>query len=150
MNAQMKEIRQLLLGRFVRGEDGCLTARPAGQRTDLRGVQGVSTGWGAVHFLGIAHREQCIPIPAGTAPALLEDAMKALGRPVRLETSPELSACLIQRLMASPVVLTVCRDGAELEATAYTARGLASPLTCRRTLRALEKTLEEQRARPKK
>ena len=144
MDDRMKEIRQLLLGRFVHGEDGCLTARPTGQRADIRSVQGVSTGWGAVHFLGIAHREQRIPMSAGTAEESLEDVMKTLGRPVRLETAPTLSACLIQRLMVSPIVLEAFRDGDEIKATAYTARGTVSQLTCRRALRALEKALRQE------
>lgn len=144
MDIRMKEIRQLLLGRFERREDGCLTARPIGQRADIRGVQGVSVGWGAVHFLGIAHRSRLIEMPAGTKAERLDEAMKALGRPVRLETSSELSACLVQRLMATPVVLTACWDGKDVEATAYTARGITSPMTCRRALRTLEKMLREK------
>lgn len=144
MDGQMKEIRQLLLGRFEHGEDGCLTARPIGQHTDIRGVQGVSIGWGAVHFMGITHRDRVIRMPAKEGPKRVEEALKKLGRPVRLESSPGMYACLMQRLMASPIILTVCRDGAEVEATAYTARGLAAPMACRKALRTLERMLREE------
>lgn len=144
MDDRMKEIRQILLGRFDRGEDGRLTARPVGRRPDLRGIQGVSTGWGAVHFLGIARQNRQIEMPAGAAAERLDEVMRTLGRPVHLETSPELSACLMQRLMASPVVLTACWDGKDVEATAFTARGVTSPMTCRRALRTLEKMLREK------
>lgn len=144
MDDRTKEIRQLLLGRFDRGEDGRLTARPVGQRPDLRGIQGVSTGWGAVHFLGIARRNRPIEMPAGAATERLEEVMQMLGRPVHLETAPTLSACLVQHWMASPVVLTACWDGAEVDATAYTARGIAARMTCRRALRTLEKALREE------
>ena len=74
----------------------------------------------------------------------MEDVMKTLGRPVRLETAPTLSACLIQRLMASPIVLEAFRDGDEIKATASTARGTVSQLTSRRALRALEKALRQE------
>ena len=144
MNDRMKEIRQLLLGRFVHGEDGCLTARPTGQRIDICAMQGVSAGWGAVHFLGVAHRNRLIEMPAGTKAEQLEEAMRALGRPVHLETSPTLSACLMQRLKALPVVLTACWDGTEVDVIAYTARGLTSQMTCHRALRALEKALRQE------
>ena len=70
--------------------------------------------------------------------------MRALGRPVHLETSPTLSACLMQRLTALPVVLAACWDGTEVDVIAYTARGLTSQMTCHRALRALEKALRQE------
>ena len=53
MDNQTREIRQILLGRTVWTQDGCLEALQKGQRMRF---QGMGNGWGALHFLGIARR----------------------------------------------------------------------------------------------
>ena len=55
MDNQTREIRQILLGRTVWTQDGCLEALQKGQRMRF---QGMGNGWGALHFLGIASRER--------------------------------------------------------------------------------------------
>lgn len=50
MDEQTKEIRQILLGRFQKEKDGSLSEVPAGSHWRMGGFQGLSAGWGAVHF----------------------------------------------------------------------------------------------------
>lgn len=141
MDEQTREIRQILLGRFQKEEDGSLAAVPAGSHWRLGGFQGLSTGWGAVHFLGIAHRKQDCSLSSGMQKAQLDEAMKTFGRVVQLKKSPGVSACLCQHWMTAPVLLTVACEGAVIEMSVYTTRGILSRLACRRALQMLERRL---------
>ena len=141
MDERTREIRQVLLGRCRRLEDGSLSVIPAEERWQLGSFQGVSTGWGAIHFLGLSHRERSCPLQAGMPKDCLEDAMKTLGRAVYLEPSQEFSACLCNNWLTTPVLLMASRDGNRVEMSAYTARGALAPLRCRRALRMLERRL---------
>ena len=141
MDEQTKEIRQILLGRFQRRDDGSLTAVPAGEHWRLGGFQGLSVGWGAMHFLGIAHKKRDCTLSTGMQKAQLDEAMKIFGRVVQLEKSPGVSACLSQHWMTAPVLITAACEGNNIEMSAYTTRGLLSSLACRRALRMLENRL---------
>ena len=145
MDERTKEIRQILLGRCQKTEDGCLAVLPAGEHRRLRGFQGVSEGWGALHFFGVTHRDRSCPLPAGTPKKRLEECMKAMGQTVRLEKSHGLSACLFQYRMAAPILLTANWDGNCVEMSAYTARDALAPFLCRRALRTLESRLKQEK-----
>ena len=141
MDEQTKEIRQILLGRFQKEKDGSLSEVPAGSHWRMGGFQGLSAGWGAVHFLGIAHRKQACSLSSGMQKAQLDEAMKTFGRVVQLKKSPGISACLCQHWMTAPVLLTVAWEGADIDMSAYTTRGILSPFACRRALQMLERRL---------
>lgn len=141
MDEQTKEIRQILLGRFQKEEDGILAAVPSGRPWRLGGFQGLSAGWGAVHFLGIAHKKQDCSLSTGVQKAQLDEAMRTFGRVVQLKKSPKTTACLCQHWMSAPVLLTAVCEGTSIEMSAYTTRGLLSSLVCRRSLRMLERRL---------
>lgn len=141
MDERTKEIRQILLGRFQRKEDGSLAAAPKGNHWRPGGFQGLSVGWGAVHFLGISHSKLDCSLSSGVQKAQLDAAMQTLGQVVQLEKSPGISACLCQHWMAAPVLLTAACEGTNIEMSAYTTRGVLASLVCRRTLRMLESRL---------
>ncbi len=141
MDERTREIRRILLGRCRRMEDGSLEVIPSEERWQPRSFQGVSAGWGAIHFLGITHRTRSCRLQAGAPKSGLEESMEALGRAVHLESAQGTSACLCSSLLAAPVLLTASRDGSCIEMSAYTARGVLAPLRCRRALRMLERRL---------
>ncbi len=141
MDERTKEIRQILLGRFQRKEDGSLTTIPTGKHWQLGDFQGLSVGWGAMHFLGIAHKKRDCTLSTGMQKAQLDEAMKIFGRVVQLEKSPGVSACLSQHWMTTPVLLTAACEGTSIEMSAYTTRGILSSIVCRRALQILESRL---------
>lgn len=141
MDEQKKEIRQILLGRCERLADGTLTAVPSRSRSYLRGAQGISIGWGAIHILGITHREQGCRIEANTPGGKLSEVMQTMGRGVHLQSTPEKVACLCQLPMAAPVLLTAERSGSGVKMSAYTSRSIFSALACSRTMNALQSKL---------
>ena len=96
MDNQTREIRQILLGRTMWTQDGCLEALQKGQRMRF---QGMGNGWGALHFLGIARRERTYQLPANTPAKLPAELLNRMGRPVRLAEQPKVSACLCRHLM---------------------------------------------------
>ncbi len=141
MDEQKKEIRQILLGHCERLADGTLTAVPSGSRSYLRGAQGMSIGWGAIHILGITHRAQCCRIEANTPVGKLSEVMQTMGRGVHLQSTPERTAGLCQLPMAAPVLLTAERSGSSVKMFAYTPRSVFSALACRRAMNALQSKL---------
>ena len=140
MDNQTREIRQILLGRTMWTQDGCLEALQKGQRMRF---QGMGNGWGALHFLGIARRERTYQLPANTPAKLAAELLNRMGRPVRLAEQPKVSACLCRYLMSAPVLLTAEREGNQLRVSAFTAKGALSALTCLRALNTFEKGLPE-------
>ena len=140
MDNQTREIRQILLGRTVWTQDGCLEALQKGQRMRF---QGMGNGWGALHFLGIASRERSYQLPANAPGKLSEELLYRMGRPVRLMEQPKVSACLCRHLMSAPVLLTGEQKGSILRVSVLTAKGVLSALTCLRTLNTFEKGLPE-------
>lgn len=140
MDNQTREIRQILLGRTMWTQDGCLEALQKGQRIRF---QGMGNGWGAVHFLGIARRERTYQLPANTPAKLAAELLNRMGRPVRLAEQPKVSACLCRYLMSAPVLLTAEREGNQLRLSAFTAKGALSALICLRALNTFEKGLPE-------
>lgn len=140
MDNRTREIRQVLLGRTVWTQDGFLKVRQKGQHM---GFQGVGNGWAAVRFLGISHRERLYRLPANAPKKLTEELLYRMGRPLQLEEQPKAVACLCRYLMSAPVLLIAEREENLLRVSAYTARGLLSPLAHLRTLNSFEKGLPE-------
>ncbi len=140
MNERLKEIRKVLLGQTQKLDDGSIMASAHGRRSG-RSFQGVSSGWGAMHFLGITHRARACSVKTAIPKGRMREILKTQGEPVYLEKSPEVLACLCRRWMLEPVLLTAWWNGKQLIVFAYTARGIFAPLACRRTLKALEKKL---------
>lgn len=140
MNEQEKEIRRILLNRTRLGADGCITATQAGAH-DL--LQGLGTGWGSIHILGLACRQRQYRMKGGAAADFLPEVLNRLGRKVRLETAPQADACLCRGLLSMPVLVTAEREKRMIRVSAYTARDATAELRCRRVLNALEKGLPE-------
>ena len=140
MDNQTREIRQILLGRTVWTQDGCLEALQKGQRMRF---QGMGNGWGALHFLGIARRVRTYQLPVNAPEKLPAELLYRMGRAVRLAEQPKVSACLCPHLMSAPVLLTAEREGDQLRVSAFTAKGALSALICLRALNTFEKGLPE-------
>ena len=153
MDEGLKEIRRVLLGQTQRLEDGSIMALPAGSHGRGRSFQGVSTGWGAVHLLGITRRARRCTLQKAITLEKLTEILQSQGRLVRLQHTPEALACLCRHWMAEPVLITIQWDGVRFLITAYTARSLFAPLACRRVFRALGKkipgTMEKQKREKK-
>ncbi len=141
MDEQKKEIRQILLGRCERLADGTLMAASSRSRSYLRGAQGMSIGWGAIHILGITHRAQDCRIETDTPVGKLREVMQTMGRGVHLQSTPEKTACLCQLPMTAPVLLTAERNGNSVKMSAYTSRSVLSALACSRVMNALQSKL---------
>lgn len=125
------EIRQILLGRVVQLENGCLAAAKPGQRLLF---QGMVNGWGAVRLLGITRRVRCYRVKGKFSFHLAEKLLHQMGRKVELSEAGQGLACLCQNPMASPVLMTVEQEGDRWTVTAYTGRSPMAPLHCRRLL----------------
>lgn len=140
MDDQKREIQRVLLNRTHRELDGSLAAVPPGMRLPM---QGLGTGWGALHLLGMTCIRRQYRSGSGTAAEAARVALSRLGRSVRLEESPQAEACLCRSLLSTPVLITTEQQGTLLTVSAYTARGALSALRCRRALDALEKSFPE-------
>ena len=141
MDERTKEIRQALLGRCVMAQDGTLEVIPASDRKIRLGMQGVSAGWGAVHFFGVTCRRAVCEAKNPVTVPQLEGHMQSVGRLLRLSTAPDTAACLCHGYMSSPILLTAQPAADGVEIAAYTARSLLSSLRCRSALRALKSRL---------
>ena len=141
MDERLREIRKLLLGQTQRMQDGSIMAVQTSGHRNGRRFQGVSTGWGAIHFLGITHRTRSCALRTAISHETLSNIMKTQGRIVHLEKSPKTLACLVQRPATKPVLITLQWDGKRFLITAYTARGIFAPLTCRIMLGVFGKKL---------
>lgn len=138
MDSRKKEIRRILLGRLALTEDGRLTA----DRTDRRiRFQGLVNGWGAVRFLGVAHRERNYQLADEASAKEAGQILSRMGRAVELRETPEASACLCRFFMAPPVLVTVETEGKRLRVAAFTGRDPLAPLLCRRALNGFEQEL---------
>ncbi len=150
MEELSKEIRRILLGKYQKNTDGILSAVQPGEHRYLYGVQGHSTGRFTLRILGIAHRSQRCSLRSGLSKEQLDRKMKELGQLVLLESTPEASACLCNFWMMASVLLLAVRDGDCVEMTAYTARDVFAPFTCRRALRKLNNVLTDAAEKRKK
>lgn len=137
MDERTKELRRILLGQYICEADGSLTVLPTGIQNTLPRFQGLSAGWGAMHFGGMTHRSRSCTPSAGMTREKLESVLKALGRLVRLESEPQAQVCLFQYRMALPVLLVAEQSGRDITVTAYTARDALAWLRCRVALRRL-------------
>lgn len=154
MDERLREIRKLLLGQTQMMQDGSIMAVQTSGHGNGRRFQGVSTGWGAVHFLGITHRTRSCALRTSISQETLSNIMKTQGRIVHLGKSPKTFACLVQHPAIKPVLITLQWDGKRFLITAYTARGIFAPLTCRIMLsifgRRLPGTMEKYQEKTRK
>lgn len=142
MDERSSEIRRILLGKYRKTAEGCLSAIPLGERRQLLpGIQGHSTGRLTVRILGVAHKSQRCSLQSVPSKARLDKKMKRLGQLVQLESAPTTSVCLCKHWMRAPVLLLADPDDDCVEMTAYTARDVFASVACRRALRKLRKAL---------
>lgn len=134
------EIRRILLGQTVQTEDGSLAAPKPGARVLFRGMV---NGWGAVRFFGITHRVRCYRMGGGISLRAADKILSRMGRKVALSEGAQVSACLCQSPMASPVLLTVEQEGNKWTVTAFTGRSPMAALHCRRVLNRFARGLPE-------
>ena len=137
------EIKRVLLGRAVLGEDGRLIAIPAG--TFLRTPIGIGDGADAVLFLGMARRIRRYASKDSRA-RINEAAAKAMqniGRGLYLNEQPEATACLIRYVLTRPAVLVFTWEEGLPTLTAWTGRGLTGWISLRRAISAFEQGLPD-------
>ena len=139
-----KEIRDILLGRIVRLEDGLWAAAPAGTQVPFYGAR---DGAVDVRLFGVTYRSDCCQtegMEPSIAFAAAETALNSMGRPMRLRSMPERKACLYAPYWIAPVLLTIEQDGNRLWLTAYTGKSmLIGRFRCRIALWILERRLPE-------
>lgn len=137
------EIKRVLLGRTMLGEDGRLVALPAG--TFLRTPIGIGDGADAVLLFGITRRIRHYASKDGKA-RIIEAAKKSMqniGRGLYLLEQPEATACLIRYILTRPAVLVFTWEDGMPMLTAWTGRGLTGWLSLRRAIRAFEEGLPD-------
>ena len=137
------EIKRVLLGRTVLGEDGRLVALPAG--TFLRTPIGVGDGADAVLLFGITRRIRHYASKDGKA-RIIEAAKKSMqniGRGLYLLEQPEATACLIRYILTRPAVLVFTWEDGMPTLTAWTGRGLTGWLSLRRAIKTFEEGLPD-------
>lgn len=137
------EIKRVLLGRTVLGEDGRLVALPAG--TFLRTPIGIGDGADAVLLFGITRRIRHYASKDGKA-RIVEAAKKSMqniGRGLYLLEQPEATACLIRYILTRPAVLVFTWEDGMPMLTAWTGRGLTGWLSLRRAIKAFEEGLPD-------
>ncbi len=137
------EIKRVLMGRVVLGEDGRLIALPAG--TILRTPIGIGDGADAVLLLGVSRRIRRYGTKDSKA-RLMEAAKKSMqnvGRGLALNEQPEAIACLIRYVLTRPAVLVFTWEDGTPTLTAWTGRGLTGWISLRRAIRAFESGLPD-------
>ena len=137
------EIKRVLMGRAVLGEDGRLIAVPAG--TLMRTPIGIGDGADAVLFLGVARRIRHYASKDGKA-RIVEAAKKSMqniGRGLYLNEQPEAIACLIRYILTRPAVLVFTWEDGTPTLTAWTGRGLTGWISLRRAISAFEQGLPD-------
>lgn len=142
MKKEKKEIRDVLMGKTVLDEDGCLTTLEPGM---FRVPQGVMDGAGGVFLLGIARRSRVYETAYSREDTLAwaDQRMMELGRVVRLRTQPDTAACRIRYVLTRPAMLTFRFVGGQAVLTAWAGRGLTAWISLGRALRAFEQQLPE-------
>lgn len=147
MDARMKEIRRILLGRYAISADGRISA---GEQGGSRVIQGFSAGWGSLHIFGISKKNRKCRLTGNVGKEKLAELMKTMGRAVDLEEDPESAACLCDFKMTAPVLLTASSKGDTVEICAYTARDGFSWLTTRRAINRFVKNLTCKKGKTEK
>ena len=138
MDESLKEIRQVLLGKTQKSEDGTLRTV---QHRQLCSFQGASAGVGALRFLGISRKNWVCSPQKPVSAEKLKKIVKTQGQMVYLEKTPDVLAYLCRNWMLNPVLITAAQENKRIIISTYTARSIFAPLSCRRALKALEKRL---------
>lgn len=137
-----KEIRDILLGRVVRLDENLWAAAPADARIHFFGI---TDGAGDVRLFGVSHLTHCYQAAEMKTDMDLGEvktALNSMGRPMRLVSAPEGTACLYAPGWIAPVLLTLERVENTFKLSAYTGRSLiAGKLRCHIALRMLEQRL---------
>jgi hypothetical protein len=142
-DAKTAEIRRVLMGRALLGEDGRLYPIPAGMI--MRTPVGVGDGAVSIRLFGAARRVRRYETKDGRA-RVMETAKKAMGnigRGLALSEQPEALACLIRYVLTRPVVLTFDYENGVPTLTAWAGHGLGGRLSLRRAIRAFESSLPD-------
>ena len=137
-----REIRDVLLGRIVRQDEQVWTVVPSGVKLRFHGVR---DGEGDVRLFGVTHRMHNYQIAQAAlteALAEAETALSSMGKAIHLASMPQAKACLYAPGWIAPVLLTMERNGDELQIAAYSGRSLLiGRLRCRVALWILERRL---------
>ena len=142
MRKDKKEIRNLLLGKMVLDEDGKLVTPPAGT---FRVPQGVTDGAGSVRLFGITGKARRYETDLSEE-AMMEaaaEAMRDMGRALRLREQPDAAACLIRYVMTRPAVLVFRYMEGSPVLTVWTGRGITGWASRLRVFRSFEQLLSE-------
>lgn len=146
MTSEKKEIRSILLGRTIMGDNGKLTSLPKGE---FHLPLGVADGAAAIRFLGVARhaRRYKSSLNEKDTLAAAEAAMREIGRGLSLQEQPEAAACLIRYMLTRPVVLTFrYMDGIPVLA-GWSGRGIMGWISIRRALGAFARHVPEELSR---
>ena len=142
MRKDKKEIRNLLLGKMVLDEDGKLVTPAAGT---FRVPQGVVDGAGSVRLFGITGKARRYETELREEDMLeaAAEAMRDMGRALRLREQPDAVACLIRYVMTRPAVLVFRYMEGSPVLTVWTGRGITGWLSRLRAFRSFEQLLSE-------
>ena len=140
MRKDVKEIRNLLLGKAVVDEEGRMVTPAAGT---FRVPNGIVDGAGAVRFLGISGKTQCYETDLSEEEimARAREFMRNTGRGVYLRYHPDAAACLIRYVITRPALLVFRWIEGQGVLTAWTGRGFMSWTSRLRAIRAFERTM---------
>ena len=143
MTVELKELRNVLLGRTTLTEDGRIT--PV-QKGEFRVSAGVGDGAVAVRFWGIAKHSCCFEtkLEPDAVNEAARKSMQEIGRGVSLRWQPDTVACLIRYVLTRPTVLTFRYIDNIPTLTAWSGRGIPGWLSLRRAVKAFDKGLPEE------
>ena len=143
LKPELREFRNILLGRTELEEDGRLSAVPPGQ---VHLFQGVSDGAWSVRLFGVADRT--LPLKTGLsrkeATAAVRKIMQDMGRGLALRETPDAVACLIRYVLTKPAVLVFRYTDAGPAVSAWAGRGLMGLISRQRALAAFVRRLPEE------
>ena len=142
MTDNVKEIRNILVGRTTLAEDGRIRAIEKGE---FYLASGVADGAGSVRFLGITRRAAAYEteLPERKVMQIADTCMMNIGRRVALKEQPETAACLIRYVMTRPVLLVFKYVDGEPVLTAWSGAGISGLISILRGVSAFEKQLPE-------
>ncbi|MCR4946749.1 MAG: hypothetical protein K5929_07405 [Lachnospiraceae bacterium] len=141
MDDLRKEIRDSLLGR-LRIEEGAFVVARKGLMQFQFGMQ---DGFGSVLIFGLQCRMMWYRIPGKRKDAenRLDAALSSMGRKLVLSSAPKLKAVYCISITGQPVVLTVHMGEKDIEAFAYSGKGLTGALSTKHVISKFEKSMPE-------
>ena len=142
MKKDKKEIRDLLLGKAVLGDDGKLVTPESGT---FRLPMGIVDGAGTVRFLGIRENRRFYKseLSEKELMAEAEKTMRDIGRGVRLRQQPDAVACLIRYVLTRPVILVFRIEDSCGILSAWAGRSLTGRISRLRAIHAFENPLAD-------